>query len=142
MQFIAFKIDDQSYAIELSSVDRIVLAAATVPLTHAPDMIDGALNVQGNLIPLINLRRVLELPEREIELKDQFIICKIDEKTVVLWVDDVNGAIDLSVEKIKNAQQHLDKMEHLKFAFRDNDETILIYDWAALFRECLIGKVL
>ena len=67
-QLVVFALDDQRYALHLSAVDRVVPMVRVTPLPKAPDIVIGVVNVQGRVIPVINMRRRFRLPEREAAL--------------------------------------------------------------------------
>jgi purine-binding chemotaxis protein CheW len=91
---VRFTLDAQSYALPLESVSRIVRAAEVTPLPLAPDLVAGALDVGGRILPVFNLRRRLRLPERPIGLDDQFVIARSARRLVALVVDHAVGVID------------------------------------------------
>jgi purine-binding chemotaxis protein CheW len=93
-QWVVFCLDAGRYALPLSSVERIVRAAHITPLPRAPDNILGVLNVQGQVLPVYNLRQRFGLPERSIDLEDQFVIARTTRRTVVLVVDSAQGVIE------------------------------------------------
>jgi purine-binding chemotaxis protein CheW len=63
-------------------------------------MVRGVINLQGSIVPVLNLRKRLGLPEREIDSSNQFIVAKTGSRRVVLVVDRVVGVIDRAEEQI------------------------------------------
>ena len=72
--FLVFHLDDHSYAIAMENVDRVVRAFAAARQPEGPAGIYGLLNIHGVVIPLLNIRRIFGLPERELLCLDYFII--------------------------------------------------------------------
>src|SRR5207249_3254540 len=86
-----FQVDEQRYGLPLSVVERIV---AMVEITLLPKQVEsvlGVVNLQGRIVPVINLRKRFGLPEREIQLSDQLIILCIQGRNVALVVDTITG---------------------------------------------------
>ena len=73
-QLVVFFLNEQKYALYLPAVERVVSAIEVTPLPQAPDNVLGIINVMGKVIPVVNIRKRFGLPEREIDLSDQFII--------------------------------------------------------------------
>lgn len=73
-QSVVFSLDTRLYAISLSAVRRVVQAVELTPLPNAPPIVKGVINLGGLIIPVVNIRRRFRLPERELELSDQFIV--------------------------------------------------------------------
>jgi purine-binding chemotaxis protein CheW len=90
---LVFRLDEQRYALALSAVERVVRAVEVTPWPEAAGPMLGLVNVQGQVIPVANLRRCLNLPERDIALSDRFIIARTAQQWVVLVVDEVNDVL-------------------------------------------------
>lgn len=125
-QWVAFALDGQRYALPLQSVTRIVHAAEITPLPLAPDVVAGALNVGGRILPVYNIRRRLRLPERALGLDDQFIIAHAARRQVALMVDRALGLIEARpVEAMSTLAPDL---RHLRGVLSMPDGMVLIQD--------------
>ncbi len=69
-QHLVFHLDEQRYAIKLSEVKKVTRAVQITNLAEAPEFLLGLINLQGDIIPIIDIRRALHLPDREMELSD------------------------------------------------------------------------
>ncbi len=130
-QHVIFTLDDQQYTLPLPNVERVVPAAYVTPLPKAPGIVIGIINVQGQVIPVINLRRRFQLPERTLDPADQFIIAHTPRRTVALTVDRVIGVIDISKQAIVHRADILPSIEHVTGAVKQEDGVILIHDLEA-----------
>lgn len=121
-----FTLDEQRYALPLSAVNRVVRIVEVTPLPHAPDIILGAINIQGNCVAVINMRRYFSLPERAIALSDQLIIAHSTRRVMALSVDAVLGSIPYPAQNLIES-----KYIHPDAAYRVlklNDGLMLIHD--------------
>ena len=75
-QIVVFTLRDRRHGLPLSAVERIVRVVEVTSLPKAPDIVLGVVNVQGRVIPVINVRRRFRLPEREIALTDHMLIAR------------------------------------------------------------------
>ena len=73
-ELLIFEQAGQLYALPSSIVKEVLRAFSATPLPNAPPMVEGLLNVRGEIIPLVNLRRRMGLPERPLSLTDHFIV--------------------------------------------------------------------
>ena len=103
-QIVAFTLDEQSYALHLSAVEKIVLMVETTPLPKAPEIVLGVVNIQGRVIPVVNVRKRFRLPERELNLRDQLIIAHTSRRTVALIVDSVSSVVECSEQEVVAAK--------------------------------------
>lgn len=94
-QLVVFTLDDQQFALKLSSVQRIVRAVEVTHVPEAPDAVMGVINVEGKIIPVVNSRRRLGLPERDLGLNDLFIIVQEGGVSLALVADEVKPVMEL-----------------------------------------------
>ncbi|MBI3853103.1 MAG: purine-binding chemotaxis protein CheW [Verrucomicrobia bacterium] len=127
-QLVVFRLDAQRYAVPLVVVERIVRAAEITPLPKSPDIVLGAIDVAGRVLPVLNIRRRFRLPEREVRPADQFLIAQTAQRTVVLAVDETQGVIERSSAEIIGAAQIVPGLDHLQGVVRLDDGLVLIHD--------------
>ena len=106
-QLVVFSLDQQRFALNLASVERIVRAVEITRLPDAPETILGVINVEGRVIPVVNSRKCLGLREREIELQDLFIIVNEAGRTVALVGDEVSPVIEMPENEFVSSEKVL-----------------------------------
>ena len=72
-QYLVFFLDSQRYALHLSAVDRVARIVHITPVSIAPDIVLGIVNMEGVVIPVMNVRQRFNLPKREISPSDRLI---------------------------------------------------------------------
>ncbi len=91
---VVFRLGNQRYALMLAVVERIVRAVEVMPLPKAPPIVIGVINVEGRILPVVNVRRRVGLPDKEITSGDQFLIARTARRHVVLVIDEVEGMVE------------------------------------------------
>ncbi len=127
-RYVVFTLDGQRYALHLSTVERIIRVVEMTSLPKAPDIVLGIVNVEGQIIPVVNIRKRFRLPERELNLSDVLIIAQIPRRTVALVADEVSGVIEGSGQDVTEAREILPRMEYVKGVVKLKDGLILIND--------------
>src|SRR5712691_9083200 len=95
-QLVVFLLDDRQYALQhLASVERIVRAVQVTPLPKAPEIVTGVINLQGQIIPVVNIRRRFRLMDREVNLADRFVLARTPKRTLAFVADAVTGVLEL-----------------------------------------------
>lgn len=125
---LIFALDGLRYALPLHKVSRVVRAAALTPLPKAPDIVSGILDLQGEIIPVINLRRRFRLPEKPISCDDQFVIARTPRLTVALAVDGTLGVTELSGQAVVEPEAIVEGTGYLAGVTRTADGLVLIHD--------------
>jgi purine-binding chemotaxis protein CheW len=142
---LIFTLDDQRYAVRLSAVDSVVRAAAITPLPRAPEIVLGVLDLHGQVIPVINLRRRFRVPERELRTSDQFVIARAGLLTVALAVDGTEGVLEENAGSLIAPDDILTGTRYLEGVTRTGDGLVLIHDLSSLLfpdEELLLAQAL
>ncbi|MGA2624832.1 MAG: chemotaxis protein CheW [Bacteroidota bacterium] len=125
---VVFVLEEPRYALPLSVVERIVRAVEITPLPKAPEIILGVINMQGEIIPVVDVRKRFRLPTREMKPDDRFIIANTARRLVALVVDWVVGVHELTEREMVSAKQALPFAQYLKGVAKLEDNLVLIHD--------------
>lgn len=127
-KLVVFRLDEQLFALPLSTVERVVRIVEVTPLPKSPDYILGVINFHGEIIPVVNVRRIFNLPEREVELTDKLIIAQTSFRTVSLWIDSVNEVIEIDDEEVIKSEKIFLGIDFVKGVFKLDSGIVLIHD--------------
>jgi purine-binding chemotaxis protein CheW len=127
-QLIVFSIDEQRYALPLSTVERVFRAVEITILPGALEIVLGIVNVQGRIIPVVNIRRRFGLQEREIDPDDQLVIANTSKRSIAFVADSVGGMIEIPEQEVVAAGEILPGMEYVKGIVKQDDGMIHILD--------------
>ena len=127
-QIVLFTLDEPRYALYLSAVERVVRAVEITPLPNAPGIVLGVINWQGKILPVIDIRKRFNLPEREMDLDDRFIIARAAGRLVALAAESVAGIRKLTEQESASAAQAVPFAEHLRGVAKVDGDLVLIYD--------------
>ena len=101
-QFVVFKLDKEEYGVDIQTVTTIerIINVARVP--KAPPYITGVINLRGEIIPVMDLRKRFNMSEMEITDDTRVIILKLDDNPLGITVDSVSEVIELKESEIEN----------------------------------------
>jgi purine-binding chemotaxis protein CheW len=126
--FVVFKLDDQRYALPLTTVERIVRMVEVTPVPEVDASLLGVINVQGRIIPVVNTRHRFGLPSKPPCLSDQLIIARAGSRSLALVADAVTGVLESSEGEIIPAHDILPGMDHVHGVLKQGDGMILLHD--------------
>ena len=129
---LIFTLDRQRYALRLETVAKVVRAAAITPLPDAPDIVLGILDLQGEVIPVINLRKRFRLPESGIRSEDQFVIARTKTLTLALVVDGVDSVMEQADRAVIPPDHIMTGLGYLKGVTSMPEGLVLIHDLESL----------
>ncbi|TDT50635.1 chemotaxis protein CheW [Fonticella tunisiensis] len=100
---VVFKIDEEYFAADIMEVERILGYIEPTRVPDSPDYIVGVIRYQDGILPIMNLRKRLNIGSNEIKNDSKIIVVKNDNKSIGLIVDMVSEVIDISEENIESA---------------------------------------
>ncbi len=84
MKIVSFSLGTERYAIEASYVREICLLKEYTSLPSTPIYVFGVMNLRGEIIPIVDLRRILDLPIENPRLNFQIILRDKDQQLAIL----------------------------------------------------------
>ena len=127
-KIILFSLEEPRYALYLSDVVKVERAVEITPLPRAPEVVSGIINFHGEIIPVVDIRKLFRLPQRDIRLEDQFIIARTSQRLVALAVDSVKGVYDFEDHKALHAEEPLPFTEYVSGIATIEHGIVLITD--------------
>jgi purine-binding chemotaxis protein CheW len=127
-QLVVFTLSEQRYALCLGAVERVFAFAEVTHLPQAPEVVLGVVNVRGRIIPVVDIRKRLRLPDRETNLSDRLIVAQTSRRTVALIADAVSGVVEGSKDELIAAETILPGLEYVEGVTKLEDGMILIHN--------------
>jgi len=127
-ELVVFTLDEQSYAISLAVVERVVRMVEITPVPQTPEIVLGVINVQGRIMPVIDIRKRFCLPARAPHLSDQLLIARTSKRAVALAVDAVSEVMTLSSQEAVLGETILAPLDYVTGVVKRHDGLILIHD--------------
>jgi purine-binding chemotaxis protein CheW len=127
-QLVVWTFDAQRYALPLSAVERVVRAVEVTPLPAAPDIVCGVVNVHGQIVPVVDVRRRFHLPARETTLADQIVIAQSARRKVAFFIDAIGGVAECEERDVVPGNRIVPGLERVAGVAKLEDGLILIHD--------------
>lgn len=127
-QKVVFILDERRFALSLAAVERVLPVVEVDLLPKAPEIVLGVINVQGRIIPVVDIRKRFRLPPREIVLTDRLILANTSRHTVALLVDAVVGVFELSAVAMTQAAAILPGLEYVEGVAKLSDGLVFIHN--------------
>lgn len=122
MQLVIFPVNAQPFALPLEAVQRISPAAEATPLPGAPDTGHGAVDIEGEVLPV--LRRRFRVPGPEIAPNQQFPVARSRSRCAVLVIDEALGVVDCEANHVTTVSTALPALGVVRLA----DRLVVIHD--------------
>lgn len=131
IQFIVIRLGEEQYGIDIRSIDNIVKMQSITRIPKMPDFLKGVINMRGEVIPVISIRRKMDLEDDVITKLTRIIVVKLEQEgNVGLMVDEVKEVVALSINEIEkityNAKE--EKSSLINAVGKHNGELISLFD--------------
>jgi purine-binding chemotaxis protein CheW len=128
LRLVVFRLDGQRYGLELRATERVLPMVAVSPLPDCPEIVLGAINVHGEVVPIVDARRRLGLRAHDYGPAARLLLARTPRRLVALPVDDVIGVAEVSEETVLPPEPVLQGIGHISGIGALPDGLLLIHD--------------
>ncbi len=89
IQLVVFRLAKEEYGVDIQQVREIIKVIDITRVPKAPEFVEGVINLRGQITPIMDLRKRLDLPELERGDETRIIIIELGKHVVGLIVDAV-----------------------------------------------------
>lgn len=94
-QYCTFYINQQMFGIEVEVVQEIIRSQEVTRVPLAPSLVQGLINLRGQIVTAIDLRSLLSLPFESVERPHMNVIVRGEEGSFSLLVDRIGDVLEL-----------------------------------------------
>lgn len=98
-KYISFNLNEDSYCIELIYLKEVLKDTNITKVPGTPDFIEGIMNLRGDYITVLNLKKFLNIPEQSTTDKKPVIIVNYGELNLAFLIDKINELFDIPNDK-------------------------------------------
>ncbi len=100
-KILIFSINGESYATDIMEVERILGYEEPTKLPDSPIFVEGVINYEGNILPVISLTKRFNLQGEEKKDDAKIIVAKQQENKLGILVDVVSEVKDINAKNIE-----------------------------------------
>jgi len=93
IQLVTFSIGEEEFGVDILKVQEIIRIMEITKVPKAPQFVEGVINLRGNVIPVIDLRKRFGLETREHDSQTRIIVIEINKMIVGFVVDSVSEVL-------------------------------------------------
>ncbi len=101
LQIVSFRIANEEYGINIQNVQEINRMVQITQVPNSPDFVEGVVNLRGNIIPIIELRKKLGLPRKEHDKNTRIIVAGVKDTTAGFIADAVSEVLRIPQELLE-----------------------------------------
>ncbi len=106
IQLVGFEIGQESFGVDILMVQEIIRSARITKVPNSPRFVEGVINLRGGIIPVIDLRKRLNLFQDHAEGdKNWILILDIKGRVTGFIVDSVSNVLKIEPDSIEKAPE-------------------------------------
>jgi purine-binding chemotaxis protein CheW len=129
-QYCTFTLAGLLFGIEVDRVQEVIrsLELTTVPLANS--VVEGLINLRGQIVTALDLRRRLELPARTEGERPMNIVVRVGDGALSLLVDEIGDVVDVEEDAFEAAPETLEGVarELIRGAYKLDGRLLLVLD--------------
>lgn len=133
MRWVLLAIDGQTYALHLEAVDRVLRMAEITPLPGAPHVVEGVINMQGEVLTVVSIRRRLGLAHRGIAVSDSLVLAHARNRRLAIIAESVLGVVERPADAVVSVGDLAQGVQHIDGVLKTSDGLVLIHDLERFF---------
>ena len=129
-QYATFFLNGLFFGVEVLKVQEVIRYQEMTRVPIAPAMIEGLINLRGQIITAIDLRRRLEFPDRPAGQLPMNVVVRTDDGAVSLLVDEIGDVLEVSEQQFERPPETLQgsARDLIQGAYKLADQLLVILD--------------
>ncbi len=100
-QFCTFYLDHLLFGVELKGVQEVIRSLDVTKVPLAPAMVSGLINLRGQIVTAVDLRRRLELAPAAAGALPMNVVVRSDDGSVSLLVDEIGDVVEVDEDSFE-----------------------------------------
>lgn len=129
-QLSTFFVADLFFGVDVLRVQEVLRFQQMTRVPQAPDVIEGLINLRGQIVTAIDLRRRLKLPPRTGDQTPTNMVIRTDDGAVSLLVDEIGDVLEVDAATYERPPENLDPAAHemIHGVYKLRDRLLLVLD--------------
>ncbi len=130
MKLVGFFLGEEEYAADILKIREIKLMQEITKVPKAPPFVEGVINLRGDIVPIINLCRKLNLPEHPPTEESKIIVVELEDQLVGIIVDEVSEVIEMDEANVSPPPQVIGgiEREYIKGVGKLGERLLILLD--------------
>lgn len=129
-QLCTFFVDGLFLGVEVEKVQEVIRYQEMTNVPLAPRVIGGLINLRGQIVTAVDLRRRLDLHERSAGEFPMNVVVQTDDGAMSLLVDDIGDVVEVDTESFESALDTLTGVtrELIRGVYKLDKQLLLLLD--------------
>lgn len=129
-QFCTFFLEEQFFGVPVEKVQEVIRHQEMTRVPLVPTVIRGLINLRGQIVMAIDLRRRIGMPDRPDSELPMNVVVRTEDGAVSFLVDEIGDVLETEEEKLEAPPETLDGQarELVRGVYKLQDRLMLVLD--------------
>ncbi|HHW77548.1 MAG TPA: chemotaxis protein CheW [Xanthomonadaceae bacterium] len=141
-QFCTFFLDTRFFGVEVEKVQEVIRYQTITPVPLAPSVVRGLINLRGQIVTAVDLRRLLQVGDRLDERLPINIVIQTRQGIFSLLVDRIGDVLEVDEASFEHPPDTLDGIarELIRGAYKLQGRLLLVLNVEKLFSPEILNR--
>jgi two-component system, chemotaxis family, chemotaxis protein CheV len=136
LEIVEFKAGSNQYGINVIKVKEIIQPLPVTPIPHSHPFIEGIIQLRGEVLPVVDMRRLLGIQDDVEGNQDKYIVSEFNQQKVVFHVDNVTHIHRISRDQIeKPSNMYQGTNSKVIGVIKKGEEMLLLLDFESIMAD-------
>lgn len=136
LEIVEFEVGTNKFGINVIKVKEIIQPMPVTFIPHAHHFVEGIIQLRGEVLPVVDMKKVLGLPNNESSEQHKYIVAEFNKQRVVFHVDNVSMIHRISWEQIeKPSDMYQSGTSQVIGVIKRDDMMLLLLDFERIMVE-------
>ena len=135
LQIVTFLVGQEEFGVNILLVQEIIRLSPVTEVPNTPDFIEGVINLRGRVVPVVDLRKRLNMPTTEMTKSTRIIIIELDKRVNGFIVDSVSKVVTVPADSVQSAPDMIMsgvEGDHITGVSRVGERLIILLDFSKI----------
>ncbi|MBF0549897.1 MAG: chemotaxis protein CheW [Deltaproteobacteria bacterium] len=115
-ELITFYLNGGLFGVDVAQVREVNRLQDITRVPHAPEFVCGVINLRGEIVTVVDLRLILNMPATELSSKTRIVIVTHQDEQIGLLVDEIADVLIINVNDIEPIPPNISAEERQYFS--------------------------
>lgn len=132
-RLVLLTVAGQVFALHLEAVDRVVRMVEVTPLPSAPAAVEGVVDVHGEVVPVLSIRRRLGLASHPPAVSDSLVLAQARQRRIAIMAESMLSVVEHPADAVVSSRDIAHGIEYIEGVLKTGDGLVLIQDLDRFF---------
>lgn len=136
-RFIVFKVSDAEFGADIKQIKEVIQPAPISKVPRTPDFVEGVMDLRGTVIPIINLRKRFNYPQKDKDENTRVLIVELPEGIIGFIADMVLEIIRINRADFREPPRMISGIdaEYIKTIAKSGERLVIILELSKILTE-------